>query len=315
MITVCGEAVADLVAQPDGDYRAFPGGSPTNVAVALARLGDPVALLARLGPDVFGRAMRAHVERSGVRADLLVDASEPSTLAVASFDAAARARYDFWTQGAADWQWSEADLAGHPAPGTTCFHTGSLASWTPPGDAALLRLFDRERAAGRITLTYDPNARPSLMGDRGRARDDVERFVALADVVKVSDEDLEFLHPGDDPVDVARRWLALGARLVVITRGPDGATAVRGAGVVDRPAPRVVVVDTVGAGDTFTAGLLHALAVRDRLGADPEARLEGAGLDELGDCLTVAATAAALTCQRAGCDPPTAVELDRALAG
>lgn len=315
MITVCGEAVADLVVQPDGDFRAYPGGSPANVAVALARLGEPVALLARLGHDVFGRRMRAHVEASGVAADYLVDAAGPSTLAVATVDEQARASYDFWTEGAADWQWSDADLAGHPTPETTAFHTGSLASWTPPGDAALLHLFARERAAGRVTLSYDPNARPGLVRDRDRFVAAVERFVALADVVKVSDEDLEFLRPGADPVDVARGWLRLGARLVVITRGPEGATAVRGDDVVHRPAPRVEVVDTVGAGDTFTAGLLHALAVQGRLGSDPQQRLAGADPDELGHCLTVAATAAALTCQRPGCDPPTADELARSLSG
>lgn len=315
MITVCGEAVADLVAQPDGDFRAYPGGSPANVAVALARLGEPVALLARLGHDVFGRRMRAHVEAGGVRTDYLVEADEPSTLAVATFDADARASYDFWTAGAADWQWSDADLAGHPTPETTALHTGSLASWTPPGDAALLRLFARERAAGRVTLSYDPNVRPGLVRDREHFAAAVERFVARSDVVKVSDEDLDFLHPGLDPVEVAHRWLRLGARLVVVTRGPRGATAVRGDDVVDRPAPRVVVADTVGAGDTFTAALLHALAVHGRLGPSPAQRLADAGVDELGRCLTVAATAAALTCQRPGCDPPTADELSRHLSG
>lgn len=315
MITVCGETVADLVLSPDGSLRAHPGGSPANVAVALARLGEPVALLARLGADVFGRRMRAHLEASGIATDHLVDAAEPSTLAVATVDADARASYDFWTAGAADWQWSDADLADHPTPGTTAFHTGSLASWTAPGDAALLRLFARERTAGRVTLTYDPNVRPSLVGNRDRVVSTVERFVALADVVKASDEDLALLHPGVDPVDAARGWLRLGARLVVVTRGPRGATAVRGADVVDRAAPQVDVVDTVGAGDAFTAGLLHALAGAARLGTDPGRRLAEASADELGHCLTVATTAAALTCQRAGCNPPTAAELARRLSG
>ncbi len=316
MITVCGETVADLVGQDDGAYRAYPGGSPANVALALARLGDETSFAGRLGPDVFGRTMRAHLTDNGVDPRHLVDAAEPSTLAVVSFDAERRASYDFWVEGTADWQWTDGALAQHPAAGVVAFHTGSLASWTPPGDLALHRLFARARSAATCTLSYDPNVRPRLLGDVGSARERIEAMVGLAHLVKVSDEDLAWLCPGEDVEAVARAWVGLGADLVVVTLGPDGSLAARpGQGgavraVVREPSPVVSVVDTIGAGDTFTAGLLHALAGRDALGAAPSQRL--AGLDEsaLRAVLRTAAAAAALTCTRAGCDPPTRAELE-----
>ncbi len=312
MITVCGEAVADLVAQSDGDYRAYPGGSPANVALALARLGEDTTFAGLLGPDVFGCRMREHLTSNGVDPRHLVQASQPSTLAVVSFDAQRRASYDFWTEGTADWQWSDADLAGHPAPGVVAFHTGSLASWTPPGNAALAHLFARVRAAGTCTLSYDPNVRPRLLGEVAAARSGIEAMVGLAHVVKVSDEDLAWLCPGEAVDDIARAWVELGPGLVVVTLGPDGALAARpgSVGVVRRPAPAIELVDTVGAGDTFTAGLLHALSAYDALGTDPLRRLADLSDDDLGGVLARAAKAAALNCTKEGCDPPTRAELD-----
>jgi fructokinase len=312
VITVCGETVADLVAQADGDYRAYPGGSPANVALALARLGEPTTFAGRLGPDVFGRRMRAHLTSNGVDPRHLVEATQPSTLAVVSFDEQRRASYDFWTDGTADWQWSDGDLAVHPAPGAVAFHTGSLASWTPPGDAALRHLFARTRAAGACTLSYDPNVRPRLLGDADTARRSIEGMVALAHVVKVSDEDLAWLCPGEDVADVARSWVDLGPGLVVVTLGPDGSVAARPGRheLVRRPAPAIDLVDTVGAGDTFSGALLHALHQQDALGSDPLARLASLTDNALGAVLVRAARAAALTCTREGCDPPTLAELD-----
>ncbi|HYN66672.1 MAG TPA: carbohydrate kinase [Ornithinibacter sp.] len=312
MITVCGETVADLVEQGDGDLRAYPGGSPANVAVALARLGEATSLAARLGPDVFGRRMRSHLADNGVDPRHLVEAAEPSTLAVVSFDDERRATYDFWTQGTADWQWSDADLARHPAPGVVAWHTGSLASWTAPGDAAIHRLFERVRASDACTLSYDPNVRPLLLGDAGAARGPIEWLVSLAHVVKVSDEDLGWLCPGEDVATIAQQWARLGPGLVVVTLGPDGALAARPErGVVVRvAAPSIDLVDTVGAGDTFTAGLLHALRVHDALGADPLGRLRALSDEDLSGVLDRATNAAALNCTREGCDPPTRAELD-----
>jgi fructokinase len=282
------------------------------VSVALARLGVPTTLLARLGHDVFGRQMRAHLVSNGVDPRHLTDADEPSTLAVVSLDDQRRASYDFWLEGAADWQWSPADLEEHPEAGCVAFHTGSLASWTEPGAAALHGLFARARQTGTATLSYDPNVRPGLMGAPATARTEVEQMVGLAHVVKVSEDDLGWLYPGSSAAEVIRGWAEAGPGLVVATLGPNGALAARpGAlGVVRTTAPAVALVDTVGAGDTFTAGLLYGLSGHDALGREPLRRLAGLADEDLTDVLAVAARAAALTCTREGCDPPTRDELE-----
>ncbi len=315
MISVVGEVVADLVEQADGAFLAHPGGSPANVALALARLGHGVSLFARFGPDVFARRAREHLAANRVGLDRAVAAVQPSTLAVASMDAQGRATYDFWTEGTADWQWTDAELSAALGPQVRALHTGSLASWTPPGSAAVNRLLRRARTEDGTTVCYDPNVRPSLLGSPEAARPLVEPLMALAHVVKASDEDLAWLYPGSTAGEAAERVQALGPALVVVTLGPDGALARHGADEVAVPAPPVRVADTVGAGDTFTAGLLHALAERDRLGAAPTTRLAAMTADELAEVLRVAATAAALTCSRHGCDPPTAAELTAQLSG
>ncbi|HZB51493.1 MAG TPA: carbohydrate kinase [Mycobacteriales bacterium] len=314
MLTVLGEAIVDLVGEGDRRFRAHPGGSPLNVAVGLGRLGQPVALAARLSGDAFGAMFREHLAASGVDPRHLVSASEPSTLAVATVDAAGVATYDFWTEGTADWQWTAAELAGVVDDETVALHTGSVALELEPGASRVLELLRRVRHVGRATVSYDPNVRLARRGDPAEGRRAVERVVGLADLVKVSSEDLEWLYPGQDPVAAARRWVGSGPGLVVVTLGGDGAVALPAGGgaEVRRPAPPVTVVDTVGAGDAFSSGLLAALAERGALGAGP-GRLAAADLPAV---LDRACLVAALTCARPGADPPTldavrAAERDR----
>jgi fructokinase len=311
VITVCGELVADLIEQPDGLLRPLAGGSPANTALACARLGMPVEFLGRFGGDEFGRRARDRLVAAGVGLNGSIQAREPSTLAVATTDAAGHARYAFWTGGTADWQWTDAELDGAPAPGTRAVHTASVASWTLPGALPMLAMVGRARAAGDVLVSYDPNTRPALMSPQ--SRDLIDQAIARAHLVKVSDEDLATLHPGTEPLDAAARWLSAGPSLVVVTSGPAGATALRaGRTPVQVPSAQVDVVDTIGAGDTFTAGLLLAL-----LELLPEAE-PGSGLRALSDddvrrALDTAAAAAGITCTRAGCEPPTAAELAAAL--
>jgi fructokinase len=312
VIAVCGELVADLIVRADGTLLPVPGGSPANTALAAARLGLPVQFLGRFGDDVFGEAAWSRLRDAGVDLTGSVSARERSTLAVATTDADGHARYVFWTQGTADWQWTDAELASAPAPATRAVHTASVASWTPPGAAAILGLLTRARAAG-LLVSYDPNVRPALLGGESRAI--ISAMVSQAGLVKVSDEDLAALHPGQPPLTTARQWLALGPAAIVVTAGAEGATVLR----ADRPpltvsAPPAHVVDTIGAGDTFTAGLLAAL-----LGAVGDAPDASALLRQMDDeqwtrALRTAATAAAITCSRAGCNPPTRDELEAALA-
>lgn len=309
MLTVLGEAVVDLVADGDRRFTAHPGGSPLNVAVGLGRLGQPVTLAARLSGDAFGGMFREHLAAAGVDPRHLVAAPEPSTLAVATVDAAGVASYDFWTQGTADWQWTPAELAGVVDGDAAALHTGSVVLELEPGAARVRDLLRTVRAAGRTTISYDPNVRMAKGGPVEAGRAAVEEVVALADLVKVSSEDLDWLYPGEDPVAAAARWAQAGPALVVVTLGGDGAVALAaGAEPVRRPAPPVTVVDTVGAGDAFSAGLLGALAERGVLGRGRDAL---AGLD-LPAVLDRACLVAALTCARAGADPPTLDEVHTA---
>lgn len=304
MLTVIGEALVDLV--DSGDQRTFTAhlsGSPLNVAVGLARLGQPTQFLARFSQDTFGRRLRDFAERNGVGLTGAVDAPQPSTLAVVNLDEHRKARYDFYLDGSADWQWHPDELV--VPDGTTILHAGSLTSWTPPGAEHVLAMLHRARPA--VLVSYDPNVRPALLGTPGRARPLVEAAVAAAHLVKASDDDIAWLYPDDRPADTAARWLDLGAAAVVITRGAGGAVGYRrGADPLQRPARPVRLVDTIGAGDAFTSGLLDALA---RAGVRDAAGLAAA---DLGAALDEAVLVAALTCERAGADPPTAAEVPRA---
>lgn len=313
VITVCGEMVADLIEQPDGTLHPVAGGSPANTALACARLGAEVEFLGRFGNDVFGERARARLVDNGVGLHASVDAAEPSTLAVATTDDAGHASYAFWTSGTADWQWTDDELAGAPDPSARAVHTASVASWTPPGAEAIIAMLARARSVGCL-VSYDPNIRPALM--REESPELIRAALSTAHVVKVSDEDVVALHPGADPVESARAWLDLGPSLVVVTAGGDGARAMRrGHEDVVVPSADVVVADTIGAGDTFTAGLLTALLDLLPVGTDPATSLAQLTDDDVATALRAAAAAAGITVTRAGCDPPTAAELAAALGG
>jgi fructokinase len=309
MLTALGEAIIDLVADGDRRFIAHPGGSPLNVAVGLGRLDQPVSLAARLSRDPFGQLFRAHIAESGVDPRHVVDAAEPSTLSVATVDADGVARYDFWTSGTSDWQWTDAELAAVVDDEPDALHTGSLALELEPGASRIVELLARVGAAGRTTISYDPNVRMARLGPVEAGRAAVERVVALAHLVKVSAEDLAWLYPGEEPVAAATRWTAAGPELVVVTLGPDGAVALGpDRRAVHRDAPPVQVVDTLGAGDAFSSGLLAALAERDALG---RGRAGLAGVD-LPAVLDRAILVASLTCARPGADPPTLAEVAEA---
>jgi fructokinase len=306
-LTVAGEALVDLVpGDGPGRYEARPGGSPFNVAVGLARLGQQVTLMARLADNAFGRLLRARAKAEGIDLGHAPTAAEPTTLAVVSLDGEARATYDFYAEGTADWQWSAEEIGKIPDD-TAVLHLGSIASWTPPGDERIHEAAARLHDGNRALVSYDPNVRPALLGRPADARLKIERSVTAAHLVKASREDAEWLYPS--PQEAARRWLTLGALLVVITDGPDGAY-LYGPGHDEprhRPGRRVRVADTVGAGDAFTAGLLAGLTRRglhtpEALRATPPGALAAAA-DE-------AVLISALTCQRPGADPPRMTQAD-----
>jgi fructokinase len=306
MIVVCGEALIDLVpAGVPGTWRAAYGGGPANTAVALARLGTPAALACRLSVDNFGRQLRSYLQAAGVDLRLAVSASEPTTLAVVALDERGSADYQFYVNGTADWQWSALELPAVLPPGTRGLHVGSLASVLPPGAAVLRQWVSAHRDDAMVT--YDVNVRAALLPEREAYRREISGWLDAAHVVKASDDDLDWLYPGQDRLDVARRWLdEHDLALVLVTAGADGAIAVTpGQDPVHVAGIAVDVVDTVGAGDTFTAAFLHHVDLQPG----------GFDRDALTAALRFAVAAAALACTRKGAQPPTLDEVEKLLGG
>ena len=296
---IVGEALTDIVVDIDGARREHPGGSPMNVAVALSRLGHDAHLLTRVGEDGRGDTIRAHLEASGVRLTPGSSVPAPTSTALARLDANGAATYEF-------------DLLWDPRPvglpdDVDAVHTSSIAAVLEPGAATVLDVLRRHR--GSATISYDPNARPTLMGDPGRVRAQIEATIALSDVVKASDEDVSWLYGTDDVEDVVDSWRELGPALTVLTRGDEGAVGFCGSGRVQVSPVVVDAVDTVGAGDTFSAGILDALAAKGLLGAEQRGALAALPSDEVADVLRRAAALAAITVSRAGANPPWSHEL------
>ena len=295
---VIGEALVDVVESATG-RGSHPGGSPANVALGLARLGRPVTLATHLADDAAGRTVVAHLAASGVALAPGSLTAARTSVATARLDATGVATYEFDLA----WDWPGDDL-GRPL----VVHTGSIAAVLEPGAGAVAAAVAALRPTA--TVTYDPNLRPSLMPPPDVTRPVVEALVALADVVKVSDEDLAWLAPGEDPLDVLRRWLTTGPAVAVLTRGGAGATALIHDGRrLDVATPRVEVADTVGAGDSFMGGLIDGLWSADLLGADRREALRTVGDELLMRVLERSARIAAITVSRPGANPPTSQEL------
>lgn len=325
-LLVAGEVLVDLLparAEAAGtasmDLAARFGGSPANVAVGLARLDIPVSFAGRLSRRGYGPWLRAHLDAEGVALDTAVDAAEPCTLAVVSLDAAGVASYEFYGPDTADWAWRAPELPDPTQLAGACVHTGSLATGIQPGAGVLADWLRRLRRQGDVAISYDPNIRPTILGDGDLDRTVVAPVLASAHLVKVSEEDLAVLHPGRPAEETVADWLAgpagsagaeqgAGPELVVVTGGQQGATAWHRDGRrLSRPVPPIEVVDTVGAGDAFTAGLLASL---DRQGVLSPAGLAKLGTDELTTAVDYANRVAAVTCTRPGADPPRRAELD-----
>ena len=310
-VVVVGEALADLVAAEDPagppTYTAHPGGGPYNAAVALARLGLRVHLRARLADDRLGRLLRARLDEAGVAPDLLVDAAEPTPVALADVDADGRASYGFHLSGTAAFAWTD-DEVDAPWPDTDAVLVGTLALAVGP---AADRLADRVLAErGRRALCLDPNVRAAAVDDADAYRARLDRVATACDVVKASDEDLAWWTGLDDARRAAAHVQDLGARLVVVTRGSAPVLAVGAGPDVEVEVPEVDVVDTVGAGDTLVAGLLAGLAGTGCLAPGLP------GLDEgrLRDAVRVSVAVSAAVVGRAGADPPRRGDLGAEVA-
>jgi fructokinase len=299
---VIGESLIDLVQRPDGSTQEHVGGSPANVAVGLARLGHDITFATRIGDDERGTRIARHLASEGVS---LTDGSvggRPTSVATSTLDATGAAAYSF------DLAWELTE--GRPPAGLTHVHTGSIAATLEPGASAVLTTLQSARPSA--TISYDPNARPSMMGDPHEVRAKIEQLIGLSDVVKASDEDIAWLYEAAPLSDVLRLWGQLGPALMVLTRGDNG--AVIGLSITGEltavDAPVVEVVDTVGAGDSFMAGLLSGLLDAGLLGGiQARARLRSASLADVRPAVDRALACAAITVSRAGANPPHLAEL------
>jgi len=295
---VIGESLIDIV----GDDEHV-GGSPLNVAVGLGRLGRDVDFLTCIGDDPYGRRIAEYVNAAGVQ---LV--SESRTAAQRTATARATVAEDGSAEYVFDMDWR---LSGTPPVAPPLFvHTGSIAAVQDPGCLAVAALIDTYRVSA--TVTFDPNVRPSLIADRELAVERIEHLIERSDIVKVSEEDLRWIDPDRSPEQIARTWLAVGPALVVVTMADQGAMAVCAAGEARVPTRAVQVVDTLGAGDSFMAGLLDALWGSGLLGGDRRTALRGIGVDALTAALDEASLSSALTVARAGADLPDRAALDAA---
>jgi fructokinase len=295
VIVVAGESLIDLVPQhpedPLGPLAPRPGGGPYNTAVALGRLGAGAAFCSRVSTDGFGEALLGGLHSAGVDTSLVQRGPEPTTLAVASLAPDGSARYSFYADGTADRLF---ELPPQLPPTVSALALGTCSLALEPGATAYEALLRRESARGILTL-LDPNIRPGLIPDPDAYRTRFRSWLPYVSLLKLSEEDAEWL--GGE----VEEWLAAGPEAVVVTRGTAGLTAYTAKGAEHAvPAERVRVADTIGAGDTVNAALLHRLP-------DPNA-LASANWPEV---LRYAARAAALTCEREGAQPPTAEDVGR----
>lgn len=294
-----GEALIDVVRRDSGDV-AHPGGSPMNVAIGAARLGLPAALSTRYGQDEFGALIDAHVAESGVGLTANSRGAASTSTATATIGADGAASYVFDIA----WDWAD-DIDFVPQ----AVHTGSIGAVLSPGGTNVLAAIERLRPTSIVS--YDPNARPKLMGDRADAVRVVESYVRLSDIVKASDEDLEWLYPDRSPVDTAKAWAISGPAFVVVTAGGTGATVVTSDdSLSEHHAPLVDVADTIGAGDSFMAGLLASLHHRGLLEVAHRGALHALTDATLTALVRDALACAAITVQRAGANPPRSTEVE-----
>jgi fructokinase len=302
-ILVAGEALYDLVVRDGDSIAAHPGGGPFNTARTIGRLEQPVAYLGRLSTDRFGRTHERLLAEDGVSLGAVVRTEEPTTLALAELDAHGGARYRFYERGTAAPGLTTEDALGALPDTVDVLHVGTLGLTLEPVATALEAVV--ERLAPEALVAVDPNVRPWAIADEPAYRARLRRVLAHTHVLKVSEEDLDWLAPGNDPIEAAKGMLALGPYVVLLTRGANGAVVISagGAETTAVEAPAVKVVDTIGAGDAFGGGFLARWRAE---GLDRDALKNHAQVVE---ATRYAALVAALTCAKPGASPPRLEEL------
>jgi fructokinase len=297
-IWVCGEVLIDLIPGADGVRVPHVGGGPANTAKALARLGHDVQFIDGISSDQYGVMSRKELLDDEVKLDLALKSDKPTCLAIVSLAENGGASYEFEIDGTATFDFSLDWLPDPSRYKPRVLHIGTLVTVIQPGADVL---YDWAiRVAEFAPIVYDPNIRPSVMGDRNRYQASVEKWADISSVIKVSDDDIAWLYPGVEYADVAQRWVSNGASLVVVTRGSQGLIGFTADGAVEVPGVKIEVADTVGAGDTVGAIIVEAIVQKGLMG------LTG---DVLKSTLHRAAFAAGITCSRKGAQPPYKHEL------
>jgi fructokinase len=287
---IVGEALIDLVPDADGKRRAIVGGGPANTAKALAKLGINSKFIGGISSDSYGRQIKEELLRNGVDISLSLQSELPTATAKVTLNVSGSATYEFSLDGTATFDFRSSWLPqGAPA----ALHLGTLGTLIEPGASDLYTWAE----SIKVPKIYDPNIRPSVMGDREKYCAIFEKWVALAEVVKMSEEDWRWLYGANRH---PRELLNYGPAVVILTRGEHGLSGMYKSKTIDVSGKKVAVVDTVGAGDTVGAILLEAIS---------QVGVSGL-IENLEKVLERAAKAAAITCSRAGAQPPTKVEIE-----
>ena len=296
-VWVVGEVLIDLI--PDGtERRAVVGGGPANTAKALAKLGIDTQFIDGISSDKYGQMALKELHKDNVKLDFAHFSDKPTCLAIVSLDSSGSATYEFVIEGTATFDFTSTWLPDPVSNKPCLLHIGTLVTALEPAASILHRwASDLAKVA---PIVFDPNIRPAVMGNRDEYVKQVERWIDIATAVKVSDDDINWLYPDKSIDDVANSWLAKGAKLVVVTFGEKGLSAFSEQEKISVPAQKVIVADTVGAGDTVGAILVEAII---------ESGLEKLHGEVLKKMLERAAKAAAITASRTGAVPPTKDEI------
>ena len=297
-VWVAGEVLIDLI--PEGaDRKPIVGGGPANTAKVLSRLGIDTQFIDGVSTDDYGQMAKGELVDSGVKLDYVKYSDKPTCLAIVSLSESGSASYEFVIENTATFDFNSTWLPNPQTERPTLLHIGTLATVIEPGASVL---FDWAQSVTKVApIVFDPNIRPAVIGDRKQYVAQVERWVSISSAIKVSDEDIRWLYPNLDIDHVVNNWLAKGPSLVVVTSGDKGLAGYRVGEKVSVEAIKVVVADTVGAGDTVGAILVEAI-VKDSLSS-----LSGMRLEMM---LKRAAKAAAITVSRSGANPPTLKEIE-----
>jgi len=296
-IWVCGEVLIDIL--PAGPVV---GGGPANTAKALARLGYDVDFIDGISSDAYGVSARKELEQDGVGLALSLRSDKPTCTATVTLDSAGGARYEFFIKGTATFDFNASWLPDASMLKPSLLHIGTLATIIEPGAGVL---FDWAVQVGEFApIVFDPNIRPSVMGNRATYAATVEKWASISSIVKLSDEDIKWLYPDETLDEVAHRWISGGVSCVVVTRGAHGLIGYTEHGMEEVDGAKVIVIDSVGAGDTVGAIIVDGVIAHSVAG------LQGRVLNGV---LHKAAVAAGITCSRAGAQPPYKHELTRAM--